>query len=200
MKAREALDEIRDVPLRQRLREAVPVLVPEVRRAYLAWRREVPGGVLIGALACGAYSSPRTTFDVDLLFLSEADVPAQVPGFRRIKPLLFEHINTHGDFDEALSKYVGNGVKVDILLPEPGGFSTALAQQIFDTAHHGVASEEGVIAAKLQRCQHNDSGDIERIIQDRPDITFEGWPLSDAQRQILAQIRASPRHETPPDE
>jgi hypothetical protein len=198
MKAR---DEICDVPLRRRLREPVPVLVPEVRRAYLAWRQQVPSGVLIGALACGLYSSPRTTLDINVLFLNEADVPAHVAGFRRIKPLLFEeHINTRGEFDESISKYIGDGVKIDILLPEPDVFPTVLAQRIFDTARRGAASAEGIVAAKLQRGSRQDQGDIQRIIQDRPDITLEAWPLSNAQRQVLTQIRASPRHETPPDE
>jgi hypothetical protein len=56
MKARRALDEIFDIPLRQRLLEAVPIAVPEVRRAYLAWTRAVPNGVPIGALAVGGTS------------------------------------------------------------------------------------------------------------------------------------------------
>ncbi len=188
MKARKALDEIFDVPLRARLLEAVPIAVPEVRRAYLAWTRAEPGGVLIGALAAGVHSRPRTTLDVDMLFLSEAAVPENVPGFKRVRAHAFEHRET--------------GVEIEVLTPEFLQMPAILVQKIFATARDGVASAEGVIAAKLQRASRRDQGDIEEILDAHPEITLDGWPLSTAQRQTLAQIRASdaPRHQPPPDE
>ena len=187
MKAREALDEICDVPLRQRLLEAVPIAVPEVRRAYLQWIASVKNSVLIGALALGVYDRPRTTMDVDMLFLSEDAVPVEVPGFKRLRAHAFEHRAT--------------GVEVEVLTPIFLGMPEAVARKIFDTAQNGVVSAEGLIVAKLQRASAQDRVDIQTVLRSHPEATLEGWPLSSAQSQLLAQLRASesPRHETPPD-
>lgn len=181
------LDKICDVPLRERLLEAVPIAVPEVRRAYLEWVAHVKNSVLIGGLAVGAYVRPRTTLDVDMLFLSEAAVPATVPGFKRLRAHAFEHRAT--------------GVEVEVLTPAFLQMPDALAQKIFDTARQGVVSAEGLIAAKLQRASAQDRVDVESVLRAYPGATLEGWPLTGAQQQLLAQIRASdaPRHEAPPD-
>lgn len=183
MKARQLLDEIFDVPLRQRLLEAVPIAVPEVRRAYLAWTAQVHDSVLIGALAAGAYSAPQTTLDVDMLFLNEQAVPEAVPGFKRLRAHAFEHRET--------------GVKVEARTPEFLRMSAPLAQKMFETARGGVASAEGVIAAKLQRGSLRDQGHVAEILRAHPEIDLDGWPLSGAQRELFAQIRRAPRHETP---
>ena len=183
MNARKLLDEIFDVPLRQRLLEAVPILVPEVRRAYLAWTRAVPGGVLIGALAAGVYSEPRTTRGVDMLFLNDAEVPEQVVGFKRVRAHAFEHRET--------------GVEIEVLTPEFLRLPPGLVRQIFDTAQNGVASAAGVIAAKLQRASLRDQGDIQDILGRHPEVSLEGWPLTPAQSQILSRISSAPPHSLP---
>lgn len=188
MKARKMLDKMFDVPLRERLLEAVPIAVPEVRRAYLEWTAHVKNSVLIGGLAVGVYDRPRTTMDVDMLFLSEEAVPRDVPGFKRLRAHAFEHR--------------ASGVEVEALTPAFLKMPDALAQKIFDTARGGVVSPEGLVAAKLQRASTQDRTDVENILRAHPEATLEGWPLTAAQRQLLVQIRASdaPRHQTPPDE
>ena len=61
-------------------------------------------GIVIGGLLMGLYAKPRTTFDIDILFISETNIPDSVIGFKKIRPHSFEHIKTN--------------VEVEVLSPE----------------------------------------------------------------------------------
>ena len=50
--------------------------------------------VLIGGLALSYYIRPRYTEDIDLIFLTEDDIPETVYKFRRNRKHSFEHIKT----------------------------------------------------------------------------------------------------------
>lgn len=55
-------------------------IVPEVRNALAAWVKAKGAGILIGGLALSFYIKPRYTEDVDLLFMTDTEVPDEVPG------------------------------------------------------------------------------------------------------------------------
>jgi hypothetical protein len=120
-------------------------LVPEVQHALAKWiesKIDAPAthGVLIGGLAMSFYTRPRATTDVDLLFLSNSDIPGEVAGFKRYRNGAFQEYKT----------------QVDIEVTTPESFVTlpqSLAQEVINTAvFHGgikVASLCGMIALKL---------------------------------------------------
>ncbi len=158
-------------------------LVPEVQHTLLAWVKAKTGshapGVLIGGLALSFYVKPRETTDVDLLFLSPADVPGprEVPGFRRHRPSAFQENQTHIE------------VEVTTVASFNGNLPPAVAQKVFATAvnHSGmkVASLEGLLALKLcssfsteKRRFLTDCGDIENLLNSVPTPPdLKEWPL-----------------------
>lgn len=110
--------------------------------------------VLIGGLALSYYVKPRTTMDVDILFLSDNDISQNVFGFKRTREHAFQHNKTH--------------VKVEVLSPEFLKISHELAQVVFDTSimsdNIKIASISGIIALKLSRFSRQDQADIEALI------------------------------------
>lgn len=131
------------------------VMVPEVAAALKDFHRA--GGtnkaVLIGGLAVSFYGLPRTTMDVDFMFLSPSDVPNEVQGFKKIRAHAFQHNQTH--------------VEIEVLDPSYLGLPQDLVQAVFDTAvtmdGMKVASKSGIIALKLFRMKRYDQGDVEQL-------------------------------------
>ena len=82
------------------------VLANEVVDALSDWKNNTDTSkyVLIGGLALSYWVKPRTTSDVDILFLSKADIPMYVDGFKRTRPGAFIHLKTH--------------VEIEVLSPE----------------------------------------------------------------------------------
>lgn len=155
-------------------RPASLALVPEVGHALSEWLKSNPAskGVLIGGLALSMYAKPRYTEDVDLLFLNESDIPDDVAGFRRTRGHAFEE-----------KKYQ---VEVEVNTASQINLPIDVAHKVFETAHSinglRIASVEALVVMKLfgsltPKRKHKDLGDIQRILEEHPDVSIDDWPL-----------------------
>jgi hypothetical protein len=154
------------------------IAIPEVNQALVDWIKNAnASGVLIGGAACGYYTRPRTTTDLDILFLSVKDIPIQVDGFKRTRPGAFVHKSTH--------------VEVEVIAPETINLSAELVSKVFNTAVVSdgirVASPTGLVALKLQRMSRYDEGDIWGLIETGK-VDLSGWPISQAQFDVYNTI------------
>lgn len=154
------------------------IAIPEVLQALKDWKKETGQvGVLIGGCAVSYYARPRGTTDVDFLFLTPADVPSEVKGFKRTRPGAFQHNKTH--------------VEVEVVTAASVNLDVKLAKQVIDTAvlidGSFVASPSGLVALKLQRLKRYDEGDIAALIETgKVDLT--GWPITKEQRKVFDEI------------
>lgn len=139
------------------------IAFPEVEFALEDWKTFNDSNcVLIGGVAFSYYSKPRTTQDIDVLFLSDNDIPTDIIKFKRIRGHAFQHNPTH--------------VEVEVVTPEHIGISKELAEDIFNTSieSNGIrmASVSGLVASKLGRFSLRDQADIEALMDDHQvDIT-----------------------------
>lgn len=156
-------------------------LVPEVATAIAAWvksriKGEPAPGVLIGGLAMSFYAKPRVTTDVDLLFLSQEDIPPQVNGFKRNRPHSFQEKSTH--------------VEVEIVTAQTINVPLGLVRKVIQTAVTidglNVASREAMIALKLygaddRKRELNDLADVVRLLEQDPNVPIDQheWFLTD---------------------
>lgn len=155
------------------------IVVPEVLAAFNDWKKNVPiDNVLIGGLALSFYVKPRTTMDVDLLFLSREQIPASAPEFKRTRPSAFQHNQTH--------------VEIEVLSPETINKRPELVKKVFDTANVSdnikIASPSGLVALKLGRFSYQDMADIEALIN-AGQVNLDDWPLTDLERERYEKIK-----------
>lgn len=154
------------------------IAIPEVEQALNDWNKNFQGPcILIGGAATGYYSRPRATTDIDILFLSKNDIPAQVNGFKRIRPGAFQHNRTH--------------VEIEVIAPDTINISSNLVNKVFETSVESngvrIASPSGLVALKLQRMARYDEGDIWGLIETgKVDLT--GWPLTQQQQEVYQTI------------
>lgn len=136
---------------------SISILIPEVGAALYDWIQENKGAqfVLIGGLAFSHHAIPRSTQDIDVLFLNPGDIPNELTKFKKTRPHSFQHNKTH--------------VEVETLTPNFLKMNPVLARQIYQhaTVVEGVrvASPSGVVASKLKRLSSYDRGDIENLIK-----------------------------------
>ena len=97
--------------------------------------------VLIGGLALSYYEKPRYTEDMDLIFLTEEDIPDKVNKFKKYRQHGFEHIKT--------------GVTVELITPSLINKNKSFFEEVFNNAILSdgikVASPESLIASKLSK-------------------------------------------------
>ncbi len=143
------------------------IAIPEVEQALKDWNSNYRGNcVLIGGTAVGYYTKPRSTTDIDILFLSKQDIPTQVSKFKRTRPGALLHTITH--------------VEVEVISPETINIPISLVKEVFTTAvlSNGikVASPSGLVALKLFRMHRYDLGDIWSLIE-TGQVDLDNWPL-----------------------
>lgn len=157
------------------------ILFPEVVAALEQLRKNgwPPTAVLIGGIALSFHVKPRTTQDIDLLFLTPGSIPANMEGFRRHRSNAFEHLQT--------------GVEVEVVSPATINVDAMLARAVFDTAivtdGIRVASASGLVALKLQRLHALDEADIIQLIQTGL-IDLTALPLANTQLAAYARLQA----------
>lgn len=131
------------------------VVVPEITAAIRDWigSADVPG-VLIGGLAVSFYARPRSTMNVEVLYVTDEQIPDSIPGFKRIRSHTFQHNETH--------------VEVEVLSSNFLGVSKGLVQEVVKNAVESngmkIASNSGLVALKLHRGGLTDQADIEQLI------------------------------------
>lgn len=127
------------------------IAIPEVAATLKDWiaKSEAPG-VVIGGCAASFHAVPRYTMDLDVLYLTTADIPDEVQDFKRHRDGAFLHKATH--------------VEVEVTHPAAINLDPALANAVYQTAEviNGIriASASAVVALKLQRLKKHDVGDI----------------------------------------
>jgi len=131
-------------------------LAPEVVSALSDWiKNSKNSGVLIGGMALSYHAIPRYTSDIDVIYLSENDVPKMVQGFKKTRSHAFTHVQT--------------GVEIKILTPEFLKIPRELVQAIVKTSASSnglqIASKSGLITLKLYRKSRRDQADISDLIR-----------------------------------
>lgn len=143
--------------------------------------------VLIDGLALSYYTKPRYTEDIDLIFLTEDDIPENVYKFRRNRKHSFEHIKT--------------GVEVEVITPLHINKKQSLFENIFETSIESdgikVASPLGLISLKLFRSKVNDRDrlDIIELLkycnENKIDDDISVFDLTEEEVQIFNTIKDS---------
>lgn len=165
-------------------------IIPEVQHALVEWiKATTPSkrGVLIGGLAMSFYAKPRTTDDVDLLFLEPSDIPEEVPGFKRYRAGAFQENATH--------------VEVEVTTPYSfENLPIAVVRKVLSTAVEfdglKVASREGMIALKLCSAQvpkrrFKDMADVASLLDGNLNLSMTAWSLGADALLLLDEIRST---------
>lgn len=151
------------------------VMAPEVIRALQDWQANGGRGVVIGGVALSYYAKPRYTQDVDVLLMTDSEIPDNVDGFRHNRQHAFEHKAT--------------GVEVEIVTPEHVApkLTVETAKKVIETSivSNGIniASASGIVALKLVRASAQDKADIIALIKTGQIIDISGFNLSQDQIQ-----------------
>lgn len=154
-----------------RLLSEEKILVPEVKQALRDWIASTKDtGILIGGLAYSLYAKPRETTDIDVIYISDDQIPNEVKGFKKTRTHSFLHLKTH--------------VEVEVLSPKFLNIPQDLFNKVAETSElssdgYGVktASPNGIAALKLFRGELKDLGDIEGLIKAGYNINLTDWPI-----------------------
>jgi len=131
------------------------ILVPQVEKAFKDWKKNSNSNfVIIGGIALSYHVKPRTTTDIDVLYLNNSEIPESVLSFKKHRNMAFQHNLTH--------------VEIEVLTPSSINMPVDVAQQIFNSAivqnDIKIASKEGLIVSKLSRFSRQDQADIEALL------------------------------------
>lgn len=158
------------------------VVVPEIVAAIRDWigSTDVPG-VLIGGLALSFYVKPRQTMDIDVLYVTDEQIPDSIPGFKRVRPHSFQHNKTHVEVKVLSASF----------LDVPQGLVQQVSKDAVESSGMRIASKSGLVALKLQRGRRQDQADIEQLIASGGvDLTpYEQW-LTQEQIEMYNEIRS----------
>lgn len=153
-------------------------IVPVVNDTLAEWIKNKGIGVLVGSLAMSFYMQPRYTENVNLLFMSEDNIPVTVEGFKRTHTRAF--VNRK------------HGVEVEIVTPSLIGIPESLAARIVAHAKSVsgilIARLEGLVAMKLHSKCMKDHADIVEVLKVYPNLSLEGWPISSKHRNLFDQL------------
>lgn len=156
------------------------VIAPEVTAAIKSWigSADVPG-TLIGGLALSFYAKPRYTADVDVLYVTDGDIPDHIPGFKKIRGHSFQHNQTHVEVEVLSASFLGL----------PAGLVKAVEQTAETSDGMRIASRSGLVALKLYRGKLQDQADIQALLQSgEVDLTpYEQW-LTPKHLELFRQI------------
>jgi len=147
------------------------IAFPEVETTLKDWiSLNIEKYVLIGDVALSFYIKPRTTQDIDVLFLMNEDIPQNLNGFKKSRAHAFLHTQTH--------------VEVEVLTPDFLNISFELAEKIIETSiindNIKIASPSGLVASKLNRFSLQDKADIEQLLLTQ-NINMSQFPLTENQ-------------------
>lgn len=132
------------------------IISQEIVLALEDWiKQEKNNYVLIGGLALSYYVRPRYTTDVDILFLSENNIPNKVVNFKKHRKLAFQHNQTH--------------VEIETITPESINVPIDIVKKVFETSiikdDIKIASSSGLVSLKMFRFDLQDKADIVNLIK-----------------------------------
>ena len=164
-------------------------VLPEPVLAVLRdWKAAGAPGILIGGLALSYYVKPRMTQDIDILLMSDADIPVSVSKFKKTRDHAFQHNRTH--------------VEVEAVTPEYVNTNRSVFEKVASTARESdgfkIASPSGLVALKLGRFSMQDQADIVALINHETiDLTGFGMSQENMRRFMsLLPIAASEKNNT----
>lgn len=168
-----------------------------VARALQRWLAATgnDGGVLIGDIALAFYSRPRFVDQIDFLYLDEASVPENVPGFKKRSP----------------NEFVDTRTKTVVYAHFPG--ENWLPPELIEKVHHTAVSKGGImlpslhgmVALKLHRGLYDrvggrrDQQDVVDMISWSDDFELqhmEWWDLDEAHFELLLELHEIARSKT----
>jgi hypothetical protein len=153
-------------------------------RQWLSANKDEQPGVLIGGLALSFYARPRATTDIDVLFLHEAYVPDELPGFKRSRKGAFQENRTH--------------VEIEVCTPDSVNLPFSVARMVVHTSRNvdgmRVASPEAMVVLKLygaesKRRRFQDMADVTAILENYPDLDVSNWALQASHLATLQQCK-----------
>ena len=132
-------------------------VIPELAWALKDWKKETEQAtcVLIGGQAVSHWCKPRSTMDLDFAFVSDADIPTQVEGFKRTRDHAFLHRETHVEIEVLTSSFL----KISPVL-----IKKALATSVLSSGVQ-IACPEALICLKCYRWSLQDRADIESLMK-----------------------------------
>lgn len=143
--------------------------------------------VLIGGIALSYYIKPRYTEDIDLIFLTDDDIPENVYKFRRNRRHSFEHIKT--------------GVEVELITPSHINKDKSLFEIVFETSIESdgikIASPLGLISLKLFRSKTNERDRVDIIelcrysYENNIELDISNFSLTEEEINIFNEIKNS---------
>jgi hypothetical protein len=143
--------------------------------------------VLIGGIALSYYIKPRYTEDIDLIFLTDDDIPENVYKFRRNRRHSFEHIKT--------------GVEVELITPSHINKDKSLFEIVFETSIESdgikIASPLGLISLKLFRSKINERDRVDIIelcrycYENNIELDISNFSLTEEEINIFNEIKNS---------
>lgn len=170
-------------------RSLLESIIPnEVIQALRDWKDNYPKDnyVMIGGLALSYYNRPRYTENVDLIFLSDEEIPNSVYKFRRNRKHSFEHIKT--------------GVEIETLSPIVINKDEEFFKYVFEDSIESdgikIASPVSLIALKLSRFSDSDKSDIiflyKYCIENGINIDLDKYKLSDVELKKYEDLDKTP--------
>ena len=151
------------------------IIPNEVIQALRDWKDNYSKNnyVMIGGLAMSYYGRPRYTEDVDLIFLSDDEIPKSVYKFRKNRNHAFEHIKTGVEI-ETLSPNMINKDRI---------FFDVVFKDCIESDGLKIASPVSLIALKLDRFTEVDKSDINFLykycIENEIEIDLNKYNLSE---------------------
>ena len=154
------------------------LMIPEFIEVINQLKHQNIKGVLIGGIGLSYHAIPRMTQDIDMLFLSDNEIPKEITGFKRIRTHAFQDNKYH--------------IEVEVLTPEFLKISTALVQQVINTSIESngikIASIQGLIALKLGRLAMRDKADIISLIKTGNVTNLTQYNLSEDKIKAFEQL------------
>jgi predicted nucleotidyltransferase len=134
--------------------ESIPI--PEIREAILDLIKDnFIDFVLIGGIALSYYVRPRSTMDIDILFLNN-NLPDKIFNFKKNRKHAFQHNKTHVEVETLDGKFLKIPEYVINFI-----FKNSITDKDFDIK---IADPSGLIVSKLFRYSRQDQADIESIL------------------------------------
>lgn len=162
------------------------MLHPDVLKTFEKWKQNYNGHencIIVGGLSVDMYIQRRPTEDIDILFLSNNDIPDRIIGFKR---MLSKHM-----FEDTQT-----GVVVEFVTPERVNGNYKTFKEVFDAAIESegikIASPISIIALKLSRYSESDRADIigliEYCIENEILFDFSRYDLSERELENFKKL------------
>ena len=160
------------------------ILNTPIKQALKDWTKfSNSKGILIGGSAVSFWVKPRMTHDLDILFVSDEEIPSYVESFKKTRPHCFLHKETHIEVEVLSPKY----------LKLPSGWYSIILKTAKESNGILIADKAALIALKLLRASYQDKHDIQELLS-LGNIDLTAYKLSNDQNKLLDEIIHHTKH------